>query len=392
MSGSAAIRRSIVSMIFPCTVQLRNRTRALLLVLAAVVLHGCATTEMPFSLSKIPVLGSDEPTTVTTDDSATPATGDSVFREFALEDSLEPVPITIQKNDELKVSVWGYPELDHVGVVQANGMMTLPLVGEVVVEGQTIDEVRQRVTGQLKPFTSVNEHALRVGDALTMSVWQHEELYHTAAVAPDGSVTFPLVGKLPAAGRDVEDIRIDAQQRIEEYILGAQVSILPELRNRRMLHDPRVSVLTQRLQPRRVAVIGAVGLQGVQEINGSLTLVEALARASVDRRIAALNSVIVIRGSIGESPTYRRILMSDYFAGTAQDQNIYLRSGDIVIVPKTLISRAGDFVDLFFQRTAPMFAWWTALHSATVAEDSADTVELINRSLREQLLDLNVNP
>ncbi|MGD9602476.1 MAG: polysaccharide biosynthesis/export family protein [Gammaproteobacteria bacterium] len=354
-------------------------------------LSGCAMTDLSLTLGKIPTLTAEE----TTPARASPAPGDSSapkFREFELEESLVPTPVLIQRNDTLKVSLWGYPELDHVGVVQSNGMITLPLVGEVLVDGLSVDQIRARISERLQPFTSVQERALRVGDTLTMSVWQQPDLSYESEIAPDGTATFPLAGQVQAVGRSVADIRQDVQSRIDEYLFGSQVSILPRLGNRRMLYDPVVSVLTQSLQPRRVAIIGAVGLQGVQEINGSLTLVEALARASVDRRIAALNSVVVIRDVAGKSPLYRRVQLADFFAGKAPNQNIYLRNGDVVIVPKTAISEVGDYVDLFFQRTAPLFAWWTALQTATVAEESAETVELINESLRRQLIDLNVNP
>ena len=362
----------------------------LLVMLIFAAVAGCASTELPFSFSKIPTLD-EAPAEPQVKSDASPD-GPAKYPEFDLDGALEPTPITIQKNDTLKVTLWGYPELDHIAAVQPNGMITLPLVGEVPVEGLSVEQIRNGITTRLEPFTTISDSDLRVGDALTMSVWQQSELFHTSVIAPDGTVTFPLVGQLQAVGRSVEDIRIEAEERMVAFMVGAQVSILPEWRNRRMLFDPRVSVLTQNLQPREVAVIGAVGLQGVQQINGSLTIVEALARSSVDRRIAALNSVVVIRDSKGEAPSYRRLLLSDYFAGNADNQNIYLQDGDIVIVPKTIISRVGDFVDLFFQRTGPMFAWWSGLQAATVATDSADTVELINESLEQQLIDLNVNP
>jgi protein involved in polysaccharide export with SLBB domain len=158
-----------------------------------------------------------------------------------------------------------------------------------------------------------------------------------------------------------------------------------------MLQDHTVSVLAQQLQPRRIAVIGEVGLQGLTELRGGTRLVEILAQHQLKQTTAQTNSIIVIRNPDGP-PRYRVVRLADYLDGTAPAENIVLRNGDIVIVPKTLIAKVGDFVELFLSRTLPAFQWWSALHNATTANQQADTVRLINEALRRQLNIISISP
>ena len=318
--------------------------------------------------------------------------GKGTIGEFDLAQATTAGELRLQPLDSIKVSVWGYPDLDHVAAVQPNGKITLPLAGEIDAAGATLGELRQRILERLKPFTQVTAPELRIGDTLVMEVWQHAELRATSVISPTGMVTFPLVGSIQAAGRTVEAIRIDAEQRLLPHLRAARVTILPTYNNRRVLYDPYVSVLAQQLEPRRVAVIGEVNVQGLMEIRGSLRLVDALARAQMRQVTAEPNSIVVIRDSASGSPQYRVFRINDFLDGSAPDQNIYLQNSDIVIVPKTFISRVGDFVEQFFARTSPVFTWWSALNQASVARDSAETVRLINESLQRSINAISISP
>ena len=45
------------------------------------------------------------------------------------------------------------------------------------------------------------------GDVLRINVWKRDELSQPAlTVRPDGAITLPLVGEVPAAGRSVDEL------------------------------------------------------------------------------------------------------------------------------------------------------------------------------------------
>ena len=313
--------------------------------------------------------------------------------EFDLADEKETGELRLQPGDTLKVSIWGYPELDHVAQVQPNGQITVPLAGELPVADATVSEVRSRIAKGLGPFSSQSARELRTGDILQFHVWREESLRQTAVIDPSGMAVFPLIGSVKAAGRPVEDIRAEAERKLSEHLRDARVSILPQYGVRRMLQDYTVSVLIQQVQPRRVAVIGEVGLQGITDLRvGGMRVVEVLGMHQIKQSTAKLNTVVVIRNPTVGKPRYRLLRLEDYLEGRAPNENIVLRHGDIVIVPKTEIAKVGEFVDLFFTRTVAVFQWWSGMWSAARAKEAADTVRLINESLERSLTGISVNP
>lgn len=316
-----------------------------------------------------------------------------VIGEFDDADVNELGELRFQPGDAIKVAIWGHAELDHIAVVQPNGKITVPLVGEVPAADQTVAQLRERVSAGLLPYTRNSSPDLRPGDTLNFLVWHEDGLRHNAIVEPDGYATFPIVGRLKVVGRPLEAVRQEAQDIILKHVRDARVSLMPMYTNRRYLQDYAVSVLSDRLQPRRIAVVGEVGIQGLTELRSGMRVVEALAQAQVRLVSAKLNSIIVIRNpSGGGTPRYRLLRIQDFLDGLAPYENLALRNGDIVIVPKTTIAKVGDFVDQFFVRTLPAFSWWAGLWQASTARASADTVRLINESLERQLTNITITP
>lgn len=317
-----------------------------------------------------------------------PNTPGITVREFSILDSNVPTPLIFEVADQVSVAIWGYPELDRTAVIQPNGTITLPLIGEIQAAGLTVQQLREKVQQSLQPYSEVSPKGLRHGDILALRVWQHPDLSEDTIIDPDGMATLPLIGRINAANRSIDDVTTEATDGIREYIRDAQVTVIPTFSSRRTLDDYQVSVLTEQLATREIAVIGEVNSQGLLTINGSLRLLEALAVAGVREDTSDLNSVVVIRNSTGAEPLYQQMRVRDFLDGKVTDQNIYLQNDDIIIVPRNFITKVGTFVEQFFARTIPVFNFWTAMQSATVAAEASESVELINDSLRRGLLEI----
>jgi polysaccharide export outer membrane protein len=61
-------------------------------------------------------------------------------------------PYLIGREDVLDVSVWRDADLSRVVPVRPDGLISLPLVGEVEAEGKTPDQVAEIVRARLAPF------------------------------------------------------------------------------------------------------------------------------------------------------------------------------------------------------------------------------------------------
>jgi polysaccharide export outer membrane protein len=58
----------------------------------------------------------------------------------------------IGADDVLEVLVWRNEALSKTVTVRPDGKISLPLIGDVQVAGQTADQVREAITAQLKPY------------------------------------------------------------------------------------------------------------------------------------------------------------------------------------------------------------------------------------------------
>jgi protein involved in polysaccharide export with SLBB domain len=144
----------------------------------------------------------------------TPPTGEGPkvsVAEFEEGDNQDTGELRLQPGDAVKFALWGYPELDHLAVVQPNGNVTVPLVGELPAAEKTVAELRTTVQSALQPYASVKSPELRPGDVLQFVVWREEGLRHSAVIDYNGFVTFPMVGAIKAVGRPVEEIRVESE-------------------------------------------------------------------------------------------------------------------------------------------------------------------------------------
>src|SRR5687767_6087978 len=84
-------------------------------------------------------------------------------------------------------------------------------------------------------------YLIQAGDILIVSVWKETDLSNEVLVRPDGGISFPLVGNLPAAGRNVDELRTAVEERLRKFI-----------------PDPSVTIGVKQIGGNRVYVIGKV--------------------------------------------------------------------------------------------------------------------------------------
>jgi polysaccharide export outer membrane protein len=155
------------------------------------------------------------------------------------------------------------------------------------------------------------------GDVLRVNVWKRDELSQPALVVrPDGAITLPLVGEVPAAGRSVDELATELQQRLEKFYQ----------------ERPPVTVQVVEVRSYKVYVMGEVARPGELGPNHPVTVLQAVAMAGGFTRFATPSHVVIVRRDArGE-----RSIPFDYDAllkeGQLQ-QNLVLQTGDTVVVP-----------------------------------------------------------
>ena len=159
------------------------------------------------------------------------------------------------------------------------------------------------------------DYRLQPGDEIELSVWGEEELQRIVLIRPDGKFGYPLAGEILAAGRTTAEIQIELTRRLETYIPEAVVTI---------------SVTG--IEGNRIYVIGQIQNPGRFVMNPTINVLQALSLAGGTTPFAALNDIIIIRGS-GTKQRVLRFAYKDVEKGRNLEQNIQLESGDVVVVP-----------------------------------------------------------
>lgn len=159
-------------------------------------------------------------------------------------------------------------------------------------------------------------YLVRPGDILQVSVWKEPELTRELLVRPDGGFSFPLAGQVQAQGRPVADIEREIKARIERYI--------PE---------PVVTVAVAKAQGNKVHVVGKVNRPGEYVMSGDTDVMQALSMAGGTNPFAALNDIIILRRQADGTQVALPFRYGEVEDGKNLEQNIFLQSGDVVVVP-----------------------------------------------------------
>jgi polysaccharide export outer membrane protein len=169
----------------------------------------------------------------------------------------------------------------------------------------------------------------RVGsdDVLAVSVFGHEDLTKTSKVGPDGQIKLPLIGNVRAAGRTVDAIADEIEERLGEEFLV----------------DPHVTVSVWEYLSQWVNVMGEVNKPGRYYMTGQTTLVDAVSMAG-GLKPSAGDTILVTRRPMESEPEAAGQIIrfsASAMMGNEQDAaGFTLRPGDVVNVA------VGEFVYL----------------------------------------------
>lgn len=159
-------------------------------------------------------------------------------------------------------------------------------------------------------------YKLLPGDRLQISVWREDVLDREVVVLPDGSITFPLAGRLVVSGTTTPDVEQAVAARLEEY-----------------LAEPVVTVTVAATLGNRVYLLGQVNNPGPVPMDGPTTISQILSLAGGFSRFADLDEIRILRG-IGVNAEY---FTFDYDTLVSSKDPVsatmLLEPGDVIIVP-----------------------------------------------------------
>lgn len=230
-------------------------------------------------------------------------------------------------------------------VVQPDGTITLPLLGQVRATRRTVPALRDDLEEAFKKYfktPSITVTPIAVNTRL-------EDLLNTVdsragtlgglqiqvTVTPAGDIQLPGVASVFVQSLTLAEAKQEIDARYNADIPGVQVTL----------------VLVQRAK-RFVYVLGEVGQPGRFELEGPTTVTMALAMAGKWTEGANTRQVVVFR----RGPDWRLMAtMLDlrgalYAKRPVPADDIWLNDSDIVLVPKTPIQQVDEVIDQYITR------------------------------------------
>jgi polysaccharide export outer membrane protein len=158
----------------------------------------------------------------------------------------------------------------------------------------------------------------RIGpeDILQVFVWKNDTLSRVVPVRPDGHISLPLLGDVRAEGMTPIELREVLTQRYVKYMPA-----------------PEVSVIVVEVRSFKVSVIGEVLRPGRFELKSATTALDAIALAGGFSPFASRTRVVILRPDGKNGMTRIPFNYNRVVAAGGEAENLWLRSGDIVLVP-----------------------------------------------------------
>lgn len=158
-------------------------------------------------------------------------------------------------------------------------------------------------------------YRLKAGDVLRVSVWGEELLDREVRVLPDGSITFPLAGRVP-----VNELTLDE-------VVAALIPVLSDY-----VPSPEVSVEILQTSGSRIYVVGKVTAPGPQVLDAPLSVIQALAQAGGITTFADEDAIVLLRDTTSSEQSVFTVDYQDIARGDLKT-NYRLQAGDVLLVP-----------------------------------------------------------
>ena len=179
------------------------------------------------------------------------------------------------------------------------------------VHSAAASQAADALTAVAKPGNA----AYKIGplDVLDISGFKVPDLTKEVQVAEDGSINYPLIGDIPAAGKTAHQLEQDLTKK-----LGVKY-----------LRDPQVTVFVKEYNSQRVTVSGSVKTSGVYAIKGNTSLMQVIAMAGDVDTTTDSGDVVVFRTINGERSA-AKFDLDAIRAGKAADPQV--EPGDVIVV------------------------------------------------------------
>ena len=275
--------------------------------------------------------------------------GDQLRFTYLLSRAINSSSFPLRVGDELEISSVSDP-LVRIGdlqqgrgnIIQPDGKLYLRMIDPVPAAGLTIKQLEkvleeEYATSVKKPTIDIipiktNTLLQDIRDSVDARNGQGGQAFFDT-VDPDGTIRLPKLGAICVQGLTLNEIKREVNLRYSQIVAGLEV-------------EPGLQQEAQHF----VFVYGQVARPGRFELLGPTSVTQALAMAEGLRLGGNNREIVVMRRAEDWRLVATRIDLRGAHLGRdgLPSDEIWLRDGDLIIVPKTPIQRFDDFVQQVF--------------------------------------------
>ncbi len=180
---------------------------------------------------------------------------------------------------------------------------------------------------QVEPAQRYPRYLLRPSDVLQLTFPITPEYDQTISIQPDGFVSLRGVGDLYIAGKSLPELS-EALHKVYGNFLN----------------DPIINIEMKDFEKPYFTAGGEFGRPGKYELRGDTTVAEAVAIAGGFTDKARHSQVLVFRKVPGGWQTAKRLDVKQMLINGDLGEDVHLRPGDLIYVPKSTLSKIKDFI------------------------------------------------
>jgi protein involved in polysaccharide export with SLBB domain len=172
-------------------------------------------------------------------------------------------------------------------------------------------------SGSVSAVQLMPEERLGIDDVFEVRVFAEPDLSGAYRISADGTIDFPLIGRLSVIGMRSGDVQELITAKLKDGYLK----------------NPQVSLLVKEWNSRKVSVMGQVAKPGAITYFPNMTIVDAIVAAGGFTAIASKNAV-TLRREVRGGVESQNCPVADITEGRAP--NVLLQPGDILVVEERL--------------------------------------------------------
>lgn len=273
-------------------------------------------------------------------------------------------PYRLTAGDRIAIRFFYNKDLNDEVTIRPDGRISLQLIDEILVAGQTPTELSRALTeayarslgipaarvGAPESYNPSDTYVLSVGERLSIKSFYHDRLNEDVTIRPDGRISMQLAGELQAAGVTPAQLTSAIIERLKKFIATPDISVIV-----REFRRPELSVIVRESAGQRIYVGGEVKQPSVIPMPDRLGLMAATMQAGGMLDTARAENVVLLRHDGTAEPQVYAVNLRAILDGQTPD--VALRPLDVVFIPKSELAELGVNLRQIYALLPPNFVF-----------------------------------